>query len=390
MRGDAGSADYQTAIGDVLHALIQVPLELGAVLDAILSHAVRLCHADRGFVYLLEDGLYQHAADVGAPAELVAYNRAHPIAPTRATLTGRTAIERRPVHVPDVLADPEYEYPEAQRLGGFRAMLGVPMLDDGSVVGVIDLWRDAAAAFTEDEIALVELFAGQATLALNMARLRTTIERQRAELARYLSPHVSALIGSAAGEAMLAGHRREISVLIGDLRGFTAFSDTAAPEDVMAVLGDYHAALGARVTEYTGTLERFTGDGLIVFFNDPLEQPDHAQRAVRMALAMREDVVALVARWRRLGFVLGFGVGIASGYATLGRIGFIERVEYTAIGSVVNLAARLSAAASDGEILVAERTLAAVESLVEVEPVADLSLKGFSRPVTAASISGLR
>jgi adenylate cyclase len=388
--GANGRTGYQAAIGDVLSALIRAPLELDAVLDAILGHAVHLCRADRGFVYLLEGGLFRHAADVGASAALVAYNRAHPIAPTRATLTGRTAIERRPVHIPDVLADPEYEYPEAQQLGGFRAMLGVPMLEDGKVVGVIDLWRDAPAPFSDDEIALVELFAGQATLALQMARLSTTIERQRSELARFLSPHVSALVARETGERMLAGHRREITVLIGDLRGFTSFSDSAAPEDVMAVLGEYHAALGARVTEHAGTLERFTGDGLIVFFNDPLDQPDHAERAVRAALAMREDVAALVERWRRLGFALGFGVGIATGFATIGRIGYRERVEYTAIGSVVNLAARLSAEAGDGTILVAGRTLAAVEAMVVTQPVPDLTLKGFTRPVPAAVITGRR
>ena len=387
---ETGGDAYQAAIGDVLRTLSHTPIDLDAVLDPILRHAVYLCRADRGVVYLLEDGLFRHVADVGASPEVVAFNRANPIAPTRATLTGRTAIERRPVHIPDVLADPEYDYREAQRLGGFRASLGVPLLRDGATVGVIDLWRDAAEPFSPAEIGLVSVFADQATIALELTRLTQTIERQRSELARFLSPQVAALITSHSGELLLAGHRREITVVFADLRGFTSFSESEAPEDVLGVLRTYHGALGPRVAEFGGTLERFTGDGLMVFFNDPVEQPDHVERAVRMALAMRDDVADLVADWRRLGFALGFGVGIATGYATLGRIGFRDRVDYAAVGSVVNLAARLCGEATDGSILVASRALAAVEGVVQAQPVGDLSLKGFAKPVRVANIVGVR
>ena len=381
----------QAAISDVLRTLSRAPVDLDGVLDAILRHALNLTNSTRGFVYLLQDdGRYHHLADVGAPPEVVAFNRANPIVPSRATGTGRTVLERRPVHIPDCLADPEYKYPEAQRLGGFRTLLGVPMLRDGVVEGVVDVYRDMPEPYTEGEIELVATFADQATLALELSRMTATIERQRAELSRFLAPQVSALIASEAGERLLAGHRREITVAFADLRGFTAFSESAAPEDVLGVLRGYHAALGARVSEFGGTLERFTGDGLMVFFNDPVEQADHAERAVRMAFAWRDEVAGLGRGWQRLGFGLGFGVGIATGYATLGRIGFQERVDYAAVGSVVNLAARLCGEASDGMILAAARTVAAVEDLVLAEPLDPLSLKGFARAVPVASLAGLR
>jgi class 3 adenylate cyclase len=382
---------YQVAIGEVLRRLGRAPVDLDGVFDAILRHALELTRSSRGFVYLLEDdGRYHHVADVGAPPEVVAFNRAHPIVPSRATCTGRTALEGRPVHIPDALADPDYHYTEAQQLGGFRTLLGVPMLRDGVVSGVIDVYRDTPEPYTDAEIDLVALFADQATLALELSRLTSTIERQRSELSRFLAPQVSALIASEAGERLLAGHRREITVVFADLRGFTAFSESAAPEDVLDVLRGYHETLGAGVAEFGGTLERFTGDGLMVFFNDPVEQADHAERAVRMAFAWRERVAGLSRSWRRLGFDLGFGVGIATGYATLGRIGFQGRVDYAAIGSVVNLAARLCAEAADGTILAAARTVAAVEELVVAELLDALALKGFARPVAVARLSGLR
>jgi len=159
---------------------------------------------------------------------------------------------------------------------------------------------------------------------------------------------------------------------------------------VLDVLRRYHATLGQRVVQFGGTLERFTGDGLMVFFNDPVEQADHAERSVRMALDWREDVAGLAAGWRRLGFDLGFGVGIASGYATLGRIGFAERSDYAAIGSVVNLAARLCGEAEDGSIVIASRTLAAVEDLVVAEAGEAMTLKGFARPVPVNLVRRLR
>ena len=218
------------------------------------------------------------------------------------------------------------------------------------------------------------------------AALLTTIERQRFQLSRFLSPQVAELVSSADGEAMLAGHRREITAMFCDLRNFTAFSETAEPEEVLGFLGAYHAAMGELIVEHEGTLEHFAGDGFMTFFNDPIRQPDHAARAVRMALAMRTRFEDVSADWRRRGFVLELGIGIATGYATLGRIGFEGRYDYGAIGNVIILAARLSADAEPGQIVIAARTYAAAQDAIETEPARDRTLKGFSRPITTYAV----
>jgi len=210
------------------------------------------------------------------------------------------------------------------------------------------------------------------------------------DLKRFLPPQVAELILSAGDERLLESHRREVTVVFCDLRGFTAFAETAEPEEVMAVLKEYHEALGALIFRYEGTLERFVGDGLVVLFNDPLPCPDPTARAVRMALDMRRRVAELSQSWRRHGHQLGFGVGIAQGYATLGRIGFEGRFDYAAIGPVSNLASRLCDEAADGEILISQRALAALDDLVEAEPVGELALKGFVRPVMAHRVHDLK
>ncbi len=180
------------------------------------------------------------------------------------------------------------------------------------------------------------------------ARLLATIDRQRSELARFLSPQVAALVSSDDGEALLAGHRREITAMFCDLRNFTGFSEQAAPEDVLGFLRAYHTAMGRLIVAHEGTLEHFAGDGFMTFFNDPALQPDHADRAVRLALAMRASFADLSAEWRARGFVLEIGIGIATGYATLGRIGFDGRYDYGAVGRVIIEAARLSGEAAPG------------------------------------------
>jgi adenylate cyclase len=220
--------------------------------------------------------------------------------------------------------------------------------------------------------------------------LTATIERQREELSRFLSPQVAALVSSPQGEQLLAGHRRQITAVFCDLRGFTAFAETAEPEELFGVLRDYHEAMGALIVEHGGTLEHFAGDGIMIFFNDPVLQPDHVERAVRMAVAMRARFADLAVRWRKLGYELAFGVGIAVGYATLGRIGFDGRFDYGAIGNAVILASRLSSEAMGGQILLSQRAFAAVEDVVEVDSVGELALKGFSRPVPAVNVIALR
>ena len=198
-------------------------------------------------------------------------------------------------------------------------------------------------------------------------------------LRRFLSPQLAELVLN--DESMLASHRREIVVLFCDFRGFTSFAEASEPEEVIHVLREYHLALGARIDEHRGTLERFTGDGVMVFFGDPVPDPDPAASAVAMALAVRDDVRRLAAGWARRGHDLGLGIGIAQGYATLGRIGYPGRSDYAAIGSVTNLAARLCADAAPWQVLVTDRVLAQVEERVAAELVGDVQPKGFSRPV---------
>ena len=202
-------------------------------------------------------------------------------------------------------------------------------------------------------------------------------------LRRFLSQQIADLIVSANDDSVLDSHRREITVVFCDLRGFTAFSETAEPEEVMSVLGEFHAELGKLIFEFGGTLERFAGDALMMFFNDPFPTPDAPLKAVRMAVAMQERVAGLQAGWRKRGHDLALGIGIALGFATLGRIGFEGRFDYGAVGSVVNLAARLCGEALGGQILLAERAYAAVEGVVKAEPYGPLTLKGFHRPVQA-------
>ena len=220
------------------------------------------------------------------------------------------------------------------------------------------------------------------------ARVRAQVEEleRLSRLRRFLSPQVADLIVSSGSEDMLQGHRREITVVFCDLRGFTAFAEAAEPEDVMRVLAEFHGELGQLVFRFEGTLEWFAGDGIMTIFNDPFPCPDPTMRAVRMALAMQGRFRDLAVAWRKRGYDLDLGIGIAAGYATLGKIGFEARWEYSAVGSVVNMASRLCDEAQGGQILLGPRAYAAVEGSVEVQPIGPLTLKGFHRPVPAYNL----
>jgi adenylate cyclase len=337
----------------------------------------------------------------------------------RAAASGREALDHLAADPVDiVLLDilmPEmdgYEVCRAIRAEPATRFLPVVMITasgEQEKVAAIEAGADDFIAKPFDQS---ELLARVRSL-LRIKHYHDTIEAQKAELAqwnreleqrvteqvdalerlgrlrRFLSPQLADLVVSSGDESFLQSHRREITVVFCDLRGFTAFAETVEPEDVMQVLNEYHAALGDLVHRFEGTLERFTGDGLMVIFNDPLPCPDAPQRAVRMALAMRGRIADLSETWSRRGHDLDFGVGIAQGHATLGRIGFEGRFDYTAIGSVTNLAARLCAEAERRQILISQRVYAAIEDIVVADPVGELTLRGFSRPTHAYNVIGL-
>jgi class 3 adenylate cyclase/CheY-like chemotaxis protein len=325
------------------------------------------------------------------------------------------AAERRPDLVLLDIVMPEmdgYEVCRRLRQDPATAFLPVVMITASGDQERLLAIEAGADDFVTKPFDQAELLARVRSL-LRIKRYHDTIEAQAAQLAewnrtleqrvqeqveqlermgrlrRFLSPQLADLVVSSGDESFLDSHRRDITVVFCDLRAFTAFAETAEPEEVMGVVDEYYQALGDLVTRFEGTLERFTGDGLMVFFNDPLPCADAPLRAVRMAVAMRNRVQGLAKGWARHGYDLALGVGVAQGYATLGRIGFEGRSDYTAIGNCTNLAARLCAEARPWQILLSPRVHAAVEEFVTSEPVGELTLRGFSRPVATFNVVGL-
>jgi adenylate cyclase len=255
-----------------------------------------------------------------------------------------------------------------------RASLERKWLHDQVVAQAADLAAQAA-----------ELATWNKTLEQRLADQLAEIERM-GKLRRFLSPQIADLIVASGMEKQLQSHRREITALFCDLRGFTGFSETSDPEDVVMLLRDYHAAIGQIIIKYSATLEHFAGDGVMVFLNDPVPIDKPELKAVRMALEMRDAIGTLTEKWRRLGHDIGFGIGISHGFATLGTIGFEGRFDYAAIGTVSNIASRLCDEAKPGQILISPRVLMAVEDSMKVQPVGELTLKGIRRPMTAYNV----
>jgi len=388
----ADALEQQTASSEVLRIISRSTADLDPVFEALIKSAVELCAGDHGGIIRFDPMSHQYieTADYGVGSEEYRQTVRRPYQPGRDTLVGRTILERVPVRIDDVLADPEYKFAEAQQRGGFRSIVGVPLLREGFPVGVIAVWRREVRPFSDREIRILTTFADQAVVAVESVRLVRALQRQTDELSRYVTPQVASLIASEEGEALLAGHRRQITAMFCDLRGFSTFSETAEPEEVFGVLREYQGGMGQLISEYGGTLEHLAGDGIMVFFNDPVSTPGFEAQTVRCAVGMRERFRELAGGWRRRGYELDLGIGIALGYATLGRVGYEGHFQYNATGNVVILASRLSGEAKGGEILISQRLYAAVEDLVDVEPVRDVTLKGFSRPVATTNVVGLK
>jgi adenylate cyclase len=414
------SLGRQTATSEVLSVISSSRGDLGPVFHAILENATRICEATFGSMLLRHGDAFRRAALHNAPPQFEEYVKNAPI-----LRRGMAPSVDRLIDTGQVTQtlDSTAEQPNApvSRYGGARTLLDVPMLKNNEAIGVLGIYRQEVRPFTDKQIALVQNFASQAVIAIENARLLNELRERTAQLEarsqeiaklneqlearvadqvgeiermgrlrRFLPPQVVDLIVALGSERQLESHRREITALFCDLRGFTGFSESSDPEDVMTLLRQYHEAIGKIIIKYSGTLERFAGDGVMVVFNDPVPVDNPALQAVRMALDMRAALDALIETWRRLGHELGFGIGIAHGYATLGTIGFEGRFDYAAIGTVSNVASRLCDEAKPGQILISPRVLMAVEDAVAVEPVGDFALKGISRPLAAYNVVGAK
>jgi adenylate cyclase len=413
------SLDRQTATADILRVIASTPEDSKRALDTIAETASRMFNAANVNFRRLEGDVLRVVGSAGSDiARIRAAFPDFPLEPTdpavRSLLDNKQiAFEDRRVSLPNERG----EIARALRDLPVRSQVFTPLSRESKAIGVMIVSRGEVRPFEQDELDLMKGFADQAVIAIENARLlselRETTDQLKAQshelaklnqqleqrvtdqvgeiermgrLRRFLPPQVADLIVASGAEKQLESHRREITALFCDLRGFTGFSESSDPEDVMALLRDYHGAIGEIIVKYSGTLERFAGDGVMVVFNDPVPVENPALQAVLMALEMRTAIGALIEKWHDLGHDLGFGIGIAHGFATLGTIGFEGRFDYAAIGTVSNVASRLCDEAKPGQILISPRVRQAVEKAVTVESVGEFTFKGIRRPMAAYNV----
>ena len=410
------SLQQQTATSEVLQVISSSPGDLRPVFATMLESAARICDAKFGNIFRWDGDALTLTATYNTPPAFFELLRLSALRPYPENPIGRMVSTKAVVHVADLAEERPYieksdpNVVAAVELGGIRTFAAVPMLKENELMGALIVYRQAVRPFTDKQIALVTNFAAQAVIAIENARLLGELRERTEEvvklnqqleqrvadqvgeiermsrLRRFLPPQVADLIVASGSEKQLESHRREITALFCDLRGFTGFTESADAEDVMALLRDYHAAIGEIIIKYNGTLERYAGDGVMVVFNDPVPVENPALQAVLMALELRDALGALTETWSRLGHEIGFGIGIAHGFATLGTIGYEGRFDYAAIGTVSNVASRLCDEAKPGQILISPRVLTKVEHAVKVEPVGEFELKGIRRPLAAYNV----
>ncbi|MCP5072679.1 MAG: GAF domain-containing protein [Rhodobacteraceae bacterium] len=395
---------HEAATREILEVISQSRDDHQPVFDAILKRAAQLCRAPQAGLLMPNDSQthVRYVASWGPPLKhfqvgVSEWSIDDPIAVT-------TAIrESRVVNIPDLLTDDLTDEKHPSRLEiiqkeGIRSVLAVPLIKDGKAIGCFDVYRLEVDPFTEDEVALIQSFAAQAVIAIENVRQFKALETLNAELGdrveeqvgeiermgklkRFLPTAVADTVMSSGSEELLKSHRVMLGVLMCDIRGFTAFCETAEPEETIEVLQTYHEEMGKLINASSAGVDQRVGDGIMVLFNDPVPSDDPAGSAVQLAIAMRERMAELCADWKKLGHRLGFGVGVSLGYATVGIVGFEGRIDYSASGTAINLAARLCDEASDGEILLSPRARISVEDDFQVELRDEISFKGIREPV---------